>query len=87
MTEVENLTILVLQEIRDEMRSMRQEQVQTNQRLDQTNQRLDRMQSELVYIRRDMLTRATAPEVDDLSARVVKIEARLEKIDPAGSTR
>ena len=80
MTEVENLTILVLQEIRDEMRSMRQEQVQTNQRL-------DRMQAELVYIRRDMLTRATAPEVDDLSARVVKIEARLEKIDPAGSTR
>ena len=91
MGDVENLTVKILQEIRDEMRGMREEMREEMRGMhlaqDQTNGRLDRMQSELVYIRRDLMTRATAPEVDDLQDRVVKLEKRMEKLDPAGSSR
>lgn len=51
MTEVESLTVQILQQIRDELRLTRQElsaQIgETNQRLDQTNQRIDQTNQRL----------------------------------------
>lgn len=81
MAEVESLTVAILREIRDEIRS-------TNSRLDQTNERLGHVEETLLdlaeqprFLVRHAKTsmerdRKLADEVDDLRERVEALEAR-----------
>jgi chromosome segregation ATPase len=90
---VENLTIEILKQIRDEIRSTREDLGgridQTNSRLDQTNSRLDKVEGTLLDLaeQQRFLVRhakrssaheaAYGREIDELKRRVDDIETRL----------
>jgi chromosome segregation ATPase len=61
MSDPENLTVVILREIRGDLKDLRNEVARTNERLDQTNGRLDQ----------------TNERLDLLSRRVVESEIRM----------
>jgi methyl-accepting chemotaxis protein len=90
MADVENMTVEILKQIRDEIRTTRTELSsridQTNQRLDQTNQRLDlvedtvkEMATQTVFLVKHARpspkhSRLVEREIDELKERVSRLE-------------